>query len=84
MTPFSHLLLFTYGLYMTTATLLNGHLYTDGFIIALNLCIPMLMFRLTALFALSCQETFVLKRCMLLSSVTYIQTHYRLLLVIWK
>ena len=40
MAPFSYLLLFSYGLYMTTATLLNGHLYTEGYIIPLILCIP--------------------------------------------
>ena len=28
----SHLLSFAYGLYMTIATLLNGHLYTEGYI----------------------------------------------------
>ena len=31
MVPFSHLLSFAYGLYMTTATLLNGHLYNEGY-----------------------------------------------------
>ena len=35
MAPFSHLLWFTYELYMITATLLKGNLYTEGFIIAL-------------------------------------------------
>ena len=32
MAPFNHLLSFAYGLYMTTATFLNGHLYTEGHI----------------------------------------------------
>ena len=44
MKPFSHLLLFAYRLYMTTATLLNGHLYTQGYIIILILCIPVPIF----------------------------------------
>ena len=40
MAPFSHLLWLAYGLYMTTATLLNGHLYSECYFIALILCIP--------------------------------------------
>ena len=41
MTPFSHLLSFAFELYVTTATLLNGHLYTEGYIyIFFILCIP--------------------------------------------
>ena len=35
---------------MTTATLLNGHLFIEGFIIALILCIPAPIFQLTPLF----------------------------------
>ena len=65
MAPFSHLLWLAYGFYMTTATLLNSHLYTDCYLIALILCIPAPIFRLTTLFSLSCNETFVLK-CSLL------------------
>ena len=48
MAPFSHLLSFAYGLYMTTATLLNGHLYTEGYIIFLILCIPVPKFHLSS------------------------------------
>ena len=44
MAPFSHLLSFAYGLYMTTATLLNGHLCTVGYIIHLIVCIPVQYF----------------------------------------
>ena len=47
MAPFSHLLSFAYGLYMTTATLLNGHLYSEGHIIFLILCIPVPIFHLS-------------------------------------
>ena len=47
MKPFSHLLSFAYGLYMTTATLLNSHLYTECFIIVLILCIPVVIFHLS-------------------------------------
>ena len=32
---------------MTTATLLNGHLYTEGYIIFLILCIPVPIFHLS-------------------------------------
>ena len=46
MTPFSHLLSFAYGLYMTTATLLNGHLYTEDYIIFLIFCLPVPIFHL--------------------------------------
>ena len=49
--PVSHLLWFAYvayGLYMTTATLLNGHLYTIVIV-----CIPAAIFRPTTLFRLS-------------------------------
>ena len=47
MAPFSHLLSFAYGLYMTTVTLLNGHLYTEDYIIPLILCIPVPIFHLS-------------------------------------
>ena len=47
MAPFSQMLSFAYGLYMTTATLLNGHLYTEGYIIFLILCIPVPIFHLS-------------------------------------
>ena len=47
MAPFSHLLPFVYGLYMTTATLLNGHLYTEDYISPLILCIPVPIFHLS-------------------------------------
>ena len=36
-----------YRLYMTTATLLNSHLYTECFIIVLILCIPVVIFHLS-------------------------------------
>ena len=32
---------------MTTVTLLNGHLYTEGYIFFLNLCIPVPIFHLS-------------------------------------
>ena len=45
--PFSHLLSFAYGLYMTTATLLNGHLYNEDYLIPLILCMPVRVFHLS-------------------------------------
>ena len=36
-----------YGLYMTTATLLNGHLYNEDYLIPLILCIPVRVFHLS-------------------------------------
>ena len=75
MTPFSHLLSFAYGLYMTTATLLNGHLYTEDYIIPLILCIPVTIFHL------SLSRNVVLKCCLFLSTAAYIHPSYRLLLI---
>ena len=74
--PFSHLLSFAYGLYMTTATLLNGHLYNEDYLIPLILCIPVRVFHL------SLSRTFVLKCCLLLSTAAYIHLRYRILLII--
>ena len=54
---------------MTTVTLLNGHLYTEGYIIFLIICIPVPIFHL-----LFCQETFVLNCCLLLLTPAYIRT----------
>ena len=59
MAPFSHLLWLTYGLYMTTSTLLNGHFYIEVHIFAVILCIPSTLFHLTTLFPFSFQEKFV-------------------------
>ena len=47
MTLFSHLLWFAYGLSMTILTLLNGHLYTEGYIVPLILCVPAPIFHLS-------------------------------------
>ena len=47
MTPFIHLLSFAYGLYMTTATLLSGHLYTEDYIVFLILCLQVPIFHLS-------------------------------------
>ena len=69
---------------MNTVTLMNGLLYLGGNIIAVILCIPATLFRLTTLFPFSCQETFVLKCCLLLSTAAYMHPHYRLLLIIPK
>ena len=63
MTPFSHLLSFAYGLYMTTATLLNGHLYTEGYITFFILCIPVSIFHLSPL-----------KKRLFLNAVCYIDS----------
>ena len=46
MAPFSHLLYFASVLYMTAATLLNGHLNTECYIIFLILCIPVSIFHI--------------------------------------
>ena len=47
MASFSHLPSFAYGLYITTATLLNGHMYTEGYIIFHILCKPVPIFHLS-------------------------------------
>ena len=76
--PFNHLLSFAYGLYITTATLLNGHLYTEGYIIVFILCIPV------PIFHLSLSRNVVLKCRLLLSTPAYVHPHYRLFLIIWN
>ena len=63
--PFSHLLSFAYGLYMTTSTLLNSQLFTEGYIIFLILCIPVPIFHIFL------SRNVVLKCCLLLSTPAY-------------
>ena len=69
---FSHLLSFAYGLYIKTLTLLNSHLFTEGYIIFLILCIPVPMFHIFL------SRNVVLKCCLLLSTPAYIYPHYML------
>ena len=76
MTPFSHLLSFAYGLYMTTATLLNGHLYTEGYIIFLILCIPV------SIFHLSLSRNVCSSMLSAISTPAYIHPHYMLFLIV--
>ena len=70
--PFSHLLSFACGLYMTTATLLNGHLYTECYKILLNLCTSVPVFHI----ALS--RNVCSKMLSALSTPAYIHLHYML------
>ena len=72
MAPFNHMLSFAYVLYMTTATLLNGHLYTEGYIFFLILCIPVPKVQIS-LSRIVCS-----KCCLLLSTPAYIHPTYRL------
>ena len=86
MAPFSHLLWLAYGLYMTTATLLNGHLYTECFFncshftytssnISSHNCISLFLPRNICPKILSALN---------LSTAAHIHPIYRLLLILWK
>ena len=61
---------------MTTATLLNGQLYTEGYIVAL-----IYAYQRQYVFPFPFQETFVLKSFLLLSTPAYTHPIYRLLRV---
>ena len=57
---------------MTTSTLLNGHLYTEGYIIFLIVCIPM------PIFHLSLSRNVCSKMLSAILTSAYIHPHYRL------
>ena len=61
---------------MTTATLLNGHLFTEGYIIFLILCIPVPIFHLFL------SGNVCSKMLSAISTPAYIHPHYRLCLII--
>ena len=56
MAPFSHLLRLAYGLYMTTANLLNGHLHTECFFNCSHFIHTSANMSSHNLFLFSCQE----------------------------